>query len=457
MKTIDRSRLKVFLKREEKRYVADHPKSRALHERTEHFFLTGVPVNRMNHFESPFPLFIKEGKGAYITDVDEHRYLDLCAAGTGVTMFGQSQSAVVDAIIDQARRGIAFFAPTEDSVWVGEELVRRFGLPYWEIYMSASDANRFAIRVAREVTKRNLVLAFSGCFHGSVDETLVYLDEDGIMRNGALGDLFLARGLPSNPESRTRMIEFNDIDALEKALSPQDIACVITEPAITDLWLCHPDPGYHKALREMTRRFGTMLILDETHTISAGPGGCTRAWNLEPDIFTCGKPIAGGFPTAVMGVTKEVAERFMAPYGAAGKVDEGIGTTVSANPLAIAALKANLEHVMTESAYERMLTLAERLTTGIDRVIKAANLPWYVDRLGNRIEYTYGSTPAKNLATVRARRDDELSTFIHLFLVNRGILHLGKQPQILVSAGATAEDVDFVIRVFGECVNDLIE
>ena len=307
MKTIDRSRLKMMIDRENERYVAEHPKSRALFERAKDSLIGGVVVQRHLWFPWDFPIFVKEGKGAYFTDVDDHRYLDLWL-GDHCELFGHSPTAVADAITYQVQRGICFSLPSEDSVWVGEELKRRYGLPYWQVYMSATDVNAAAIKMARHITKRDMILMFSGGYHGTIDATMVNLNEDGTMIPIPFGGSTEIIGPLPNPESRTRMISFDDPDALEKALSPQDIACVITEPMLTNFAASTPHSNYHKILREMTRRFGTLLIIDETQTICADPGGFTRAWNLEPDILTIGKSIAGGYPAAVMGVSKEIAD-----------------------------------------------------------------------------------------------------------------------------------------------------
>lgn len=457
MTTINRSRIKMLMEREVRRYVAERPKSRALFERAKASLLGGVPMSWMkawagpfpDAWTGPFPLFAKEAKGAYVTDVDGHRYVDFQLGDNGA-LYGHSPIALVDPVRDQLPRGITPFLPTEDSIWVGEELARRFGLPYWQIYMTATDANRFALKIAREITKREWILVFNGCYHGTVDETLGSL-KDGIV----YPDPDCIGPLP-NATSRTRVIEFNDLDALEAALSSQDIACVLCEPAMTNVGIIHPEPGYHVALREMTRRFSTLLILDETQNISGSPGGLTRAWNLEPDIFTLGKPIAGGIPAAVMGVSQKVAERFLSRTLVADGVS-GIGGTLSGNALAIVAIRATLEHIMTESAYERMITLADRLIDSINRIIKSANLPWHVARYGCRVECKYSPTPPRNATESKAAFDLELDSLIHLFFLNRGIL-TGQWVYVrwLVGAQTTAGDIDCCSRVFGECVNELI-
>lgn len=447
MRTLDESRIKMLKEREELRYVAERPKSKALFERAKASLIGGVPVGWHRRWVEPFPIYVKEAKGAYLIDVDDHRYVDLSLGDSG-TLYGHSPAATVEAMIKQMRNGgITLMLPTEDAIWVGEELARRFGLPYWQIYMTATDANRFAIRIARAVTKRDLVLIFHGCYHGSVDETTVTL-KDGV----AVRQSPNIWRLP-DPTRTTRVIEFNDVDALEAALSPGDVACVMCEPALTNIHvgIAYPEPGYHDALREITRRFGTLLIIDETHTIPAGPGGLTREMKLDPDIFTLGKPIAGGMPASVIGFSQKVAEQFMQ-----GEAWRGIGGTLSANALAVAAIRATLEHVMTESAYKHSISLAERLADGSDKIIKAADLPWCITRLGCRMEYGFHPAPYKNGAQEIHDVNSELGMFFHLYLINHGILMSPFHNITLTCPATTVEDVDFYNSVFGEFVNELL-
>jgi len=301
MPSIDRPRLKSLMEREQKRFVAEHPKSNALFDRARKSLLGGVPMNWMAKWAGAFPPFVREAQGAEFFDVDGHRYIDLCLGDTGA-MTGHSPSATVIAINQQAQRGITLMLPSEDSIIVGEELQKRFGLPYWQFALTATDANRFSIRLARHITQRPKILVFNWCYHGTVDETFITL-ADGIThaRRGNIGP-------PVDPNLTTKVIEFNDVDALDEALRTEDVACILMEPALTNGGIVLPDPGYHQALREITRKYGTLLIIDETHTICAGPGGYTRTHNLEPDMLVFGKPIAGGVPGAAYGVSEEVAQ-----------------------------------------------------------------------------------------------------------------------------------------------------
>src|SRR3984885_1371063 len=303
MKTIDRSRLQSLMQREQKKFVDERPKSEALFERARKSLLAGVPMNWMVKWAGAFPLFVREAQGAHFFDVDGHRYADFCLGDTGA-MTGHSPFATVKAVEEQSRRGITLMLPGEDSIFVAEELQRRFQLPYWQFALTATEANRFSIRLARQITGRPKILVFNWCYHGTVDETFITLDRHGRAdaRRGNIGP-------PVNPAVTTKVVEFNDVEGLEQALAAGDVACVLAEPAMTNVGIVHPEKGYHAALRELTRKHGTTLILDETHTICAGPGGYTEKENLEPDVLVIGKAIGGGIPGAAYGFSQEVADR----------------------------------------------------------------------------------------------------------------------------------------------------
>jgi len=450
MITINRSRLQTLLARENDLFTQQHPKSKALFERATASLLNGVPMNWMVRWAGPFPVFVDSASGAHFTDVDGNRYLDLCLGDTGA-MTGHAPPATVDAVTAQARNGLTYMLPTEDAIWVGEELKRRFGLPYWQIAMTATDANRFSIRLARQITGRKLILVYNWCYHGTVDETFVTLN-DGVPgpRPGNIGPAV-------NPATTTRVIEFNDIAALEAALEPCDVACVLAEPAMTNIGIIHPDPGYHEALREITRRTGTLLIIDETHTICAGPGGYTRAHTLQPDMLTIGKPIAGGFPAAAYGFSDSVAERIRANEDRENADVGGIGGTLSANALALAAIRATLGNVLTESAYEKMIPLAERFESGVQSVIDEFQLPWIVKRLGCRAEYWFRPAPPRNGGEAAAAADPELDRYMHLFALNRGILMTPFHNMALIAPDTTDADIDCHTSVFRDAVQTLID
>jgi glutamate-1-semialdehyde 2,1-aminomutase len=449
MRSLDRNRLESLLKQEETKFLAEHPKSYALYKRACRSMQGGVPMLWMIRWAGTFPVFVKEAKGAHFTDVDDRHYIDLCLGDTGA-MTGHSPEASVAAIEAQAAKGITLMLPTEDAIWVGEELQHRFGLQYWQFTLTATDANRFAIRMARHITGRQKILVFNYCYHGSVDETFITLDEDGVPgpRHGNLG-------APVNPLETTKVIEFNDIPALETSLSAGDVAAVLAEPVMTNIGIIHPDPGFHAALREITRRIGTLLILDETHTICAGPGGYTGEHGLEPDLLTCGKPLAGGIPAGVYGFTQEVAEAFWARLELDASDVGGIGGTLAGNALSIAAMRATLEHVLTPGMYTRCNELADRYEQGVMETIKEFELPWIVKRLGFRVEYWFRQTPPHNGGEANAAVDSELDRTMHLWMLNRGILMTPFHNMALIASDTTEADVDHHSRVFRQAVSAL--
>jgi len=396
-----------------------------------------------------FPVFVQEGQGAHFTDVDGLRYLDLCLGDTGA-MTGHAPSATVDAVRRQAERGFTFMLPAEDHLWVAEELSRRFGLPCWQFAMSATDANRFAIRLARMLTGRGRILVHNWCYHGTVDETFATLEQGRVVpRPGNIGP-------PVDPALTTRVVEFNDLPALERELAHGDVACVLCEPAMTNIGIIHPDPGYHARLRSLTRKHGALLIIDETHTICAGPGGFTRAHGLEPDILTIGKPIGGGVPGAVYGFSRDVADRLTGRIALANCDTGGIGGTLAGNALALAAMRATLEHVLTEQAYARTIPLAERWAGGVEGVITEFGLPWIVKRLGCRAEYWFRPAPPRNGAEAVAAMDFELDQYMHLFALNRGILLAPFHNMALIAPETTEADIDRHTSVFRESVAALL-
>ena len=446
---IDRRRLAALHAAEERRFAETHPTSRALFERARRHLLAGVPMHWMAKWAGGFPLFVREGKGAHFTDVDGRRYLDLCLGDTGA-MTGHAPAATVEAVSRQAARGLTFMLPAEDHLWVAEELTRRFRLPVWQFALTATDANRFAIRLARFITGLPRILVFNWCYHGTVDETFATL------RGGVVGPRAGNLGPPIDPAATTRVVEFNDLAALEAALAYGDVACVLAEPAMTNVGIILPDDGYHARLRELTRRHGSLLILDETHTICAGPGGYTGAHGLAPDMLTLGKPIGGGVPCSVYGFSREVADR-LAGRIALGDCDTGgIGGTLAGNALALAAMRATLEHVLTAEAYERTIPLAERFQAGVEGVVREFGLPWIVKRLGCRAEYWFRPEPPRNGGEAAAAVDFELDQFMHLFALNRGILLTPFHNMALIAPDTTPEDIDFHTAVFREAVAALL-
>ena len=449
MMKIDRNRLMNLISEEQKRFVADHPISKELYDQAKSHLLAGVPMNWMVEWAGTFPVFIKQGSGAHIVDVDGNRYIDLCLGDTGA-MTGHAPDASTEVIIQQIKHGTTFMLPTEDAIWVGDELHRRFGLPYWQVALTATDANRFAIRLARYITGQNKILVFNGCYHGTVDESFVTLrDGKAVSRTGNAGP-------PIDPTITTRVIEFNDIPALEAALESGDVACVLAEPALTNIGIVLPDPGYHEALREITRRTGTLLIIDETHTISTGPGGYTMAYGLQPDIFTLGKPIGSGVPAAVYGFSAEVASQITTAMRQENGIVHGIGGTLAGNALSLAAIRATFQHVLTKDAFDHTITLAKRYEEGVNSVIKEFDLPWNIVRLGCRAEYWFQNTPPRNGSEANASDDVELARYMHLATLNRGVLLTPFHNMALIAPDLTEADINIHTQVFREVVTELV-
>jgi glutamate-1-semialdehyde 2,1-aminomutase len=447
---IDRDHLARLMRREQERFCRDHPRSQALFERARTSLLAGVPMNWMARWAGAFPVFVAGAGGAHFTDVDGHSYIDLCLGDTGA-MTGHSPGPAAEAIARQAERGITLMLPTEDALWVGEEMARRFGLPYWQFTLSATDANRFTIRLCRHITGRPKVLVYNGCYHGSADETVIGLAEGRVVpRRGSVGP-------PVDPGVTTRVVEWNDLAALEQALRPGDVACVLAEPVMTNIGIIFPEPGYHPELRRLTREAGTLLVIDETHTICAGPGGYTRANHLEPDLLTIGKPIGSGVPSGAYGCTREVAERILASVSIREADVGGVGGTLAGNALSLAAMRATLSQVLTEEAYSRMIPLAERFERGVQGVIDAHELPWHVTRLGCRVEYRFRPEPPRNGSQAAASEDPLLDELTHLYCLNRGILLTPFHNMALISPATTEADVDRHTEVFADAAAEFLD
>src|SRR6266404_3219591 len=414
MTIIDRAKLHTLQKREESRFLADHPKSAALYQRAQSSLLGGVPMNWMKKWAGAFPIFVKSAKGAPFTDVDGREYIDLCLGDTGA-MTGHSPDVVAEAVAHRA-----------------------------------TDANRFAIRIAREITQRSKILVFHYCYHGTVDESFATLE------NGVVGPRRGNIGPPVNPIETTRVVEFNDLNSLEASLKHHDVACILAEPAMTNVGIILPDPGYWHAARELARRYGSLLIADETHTICAGPGGCTAEWKLDPDMLVFGKAIGSGIPGATYGVSEEVAPRITARIPLEDCDVGGIGGTLAGNALSLAAMRTTLEHVLTPASFERMIPLAKRFTDGVAEHIRTAGLPWNVIRLGARAEYTFASKPPRDGGESAAAADFELERFLHLYALNRGVLLTPFHNMALMSPATTEADIDLHTKIFADATRELV-
>jgi glutamate-1-semialdehyde 2,1-aminomutase len=439
----------ALLERELERFEREHPRSRELAEEAKGPLLSGVPMPWMIRWPGGFPVFAAEAHGARFTDVDGHEYVDFCLGDTAA-MTGHSPEPTVRALREQAAKGITLMLPSEDALWVGRELTRRFGLARWQFALTATDANRFAIRLARELTGRPRILVFNWCYHGSVDETVATLRGGSVVaREGNVGP-------PVPLDETTRVVEWNDAEALERELANGDVACVLAEPALTNIGIVLPEPGYHDALRAATRETGTLLIIDETHTICAGPGGYTAADGLEPDLLTIGKPIAGGIPAAAYGFSADVAGRLEALLPADERADVGgIGGTVAANVLSLAAARATLAEVLTDEAFERMIALGERFERGVADAIERHDLPWHVTRLGCRVEYLFRPERPRTGSEAAAGGNALLDRLIHLYALNRGILLTPFHNMALMSPVTTDEDVDRHTAVFDHAASQL--
>ncbi|MFN8191923.1 MAG: transaminase [Nocardioidaceae bacterium] len=446
---IDRDRLAELRRTEETRFVETHPRSAALAEQARGSLLAGVPMPWMTRWPGSFPVFFETANGARFTDVDGQEYVDLCLGDTGA-MTGHALPQVADAVAERARTGITTMLPSSDAAWVGEELARRFGLPRWQMAMTATDANRFALRFARHLTARPRIAVMDWCYHGTVDETLAVLDADGnvVPRPGALGPQV-------DVAVTTAVVPFNDLEALERRLAQGDVAALLMEPALTNIGIVLPDDGYLDAVREITRRHGVIWIIDETHTLCAGPGGCTRAWDLDPDMVVMGKPIGGGIPVAAYGMSAELADRISGPMLGHDIDVAGVGGTLTGNALAMAAVRATLSSALREEDFAVAVPLAERFTAGVADVIEQYGVPWHVQRLGCRAEYWF-CPPPRNGADAAAAIDEDLDGFMHLWALNRGILLTPFHNMALFSPHHTEADVDLHTEVFGAAVAALV-
>ena len=445
---VDRKRLISAIADEEKQFVAKHPVSFAASKLASKSLIGGVPMPWMKRWPGAFPISVQSAKGARFVDVDGIEYVDFCLGDTG-SMTGHAVTEITDAISRQLSRGSTIMLPSEDSTWVGAELTKRFGLAKWQFSVSATDANRFVLRLARHITKRPMVLVHDWCYHGTVDETLVIADDQGktISRHGAIGPQV-------HPSLTTRVVPFNDLEKLEQQLSFGDVACMLIEPALTNIGIVLPDPGYLSGVRDLTRKYGTLLIIDETHTICAGPGGATKLWDLEPDMLVIGKTIGGGIPVAAYGLSAELAARAELSLNSHDVDVSGLGGTLSGSVLAMAAVKATLTHSLLPNHFEKTISLATRWANGVASSIAKHQLDWSVQQLGCRAEYWF-CKPPKNGAEAAAAVDEELENFMHLWALNRGVLLTPFHNMALVSPFHEESDVDLHTEVFDAALSAL--
>jgi len=448
----NRATIEAMRAREHARFAAERPKSMALWRRGKGSLVAGVPMSWMTTLTELPPVFVAEGRGAHFTDVDGHRYLDMNVADMSCNA-GHATPAIVEAVTERVRRGTQFLLPTEDAIAVGEELARRFGLPYWQFTLSASGANAELIRLARHATGRQAILTFDGGYHGHLDDTLV-VRIDGEVRHEM-------SGLPERALRHTRIADFNDLKAVEAMLAPGDVACAIVEPALTNVGVVLPEPGFLAGLRELTRAAGTYLFLDETHTLVSAPGGLIQAWGLACDGVGMGKTIGGGVPLGAWGGTAELAERMLdvkPVEGAPGQAGQGVATggTLYGNALSMAAARAALEKVLVPAAYEKAARLGARLADGLDAIYAEAGLAWRAQRLYARSGWTFAPELPRNAAEARAAMDAELFGLIQVYLANRGIWEAIASAGPCVSFAAEEADVDFYLEVMRGLVRELV-
>jgi glutamate-1-semialdehyde 2,1-aminomutase len=451
MTSLDRNRLHALVARERGAYAAANPRSRELFRQAAGTLLAGVPMSWMSMLTGDHPLYFEGARGNRITDVDGHTYIDFCLGDTGA-MTGHSPEVVMDAVDARLRvtGGITTMLPTADAALVGAELQRRFGLPYWQFSLTATDANRWVLRLCRMVQQRPYVLVFSECYHGSVDETIVVVGPEGrpMAKPGNVGPQV-------DPTRTSKVVEFNDVEALRAALAPRDVAAVLMEPWMTNIGIVPPQPGFLETVRELCDETGTLLVNDETHTISAGVGGCTRALGLRPDVVTIGKAIASGVPMGAYGVTEELAGRILGDPDADLVDQGGVGGTLAGNALASAAARATLEHVLTKEAFKHMTALATRYTEGVQGVLAAYRVPWVILQLGARAEYRFTPVVPRTGNESRAAHDGELEEYMHLYTLNRGIFMTPFHNMALMCPATSEEDVDRHTEVFGEAIDEL--
>ena len=408
----------------------------------------------MTQWSGGFPISLDSAKGNRITDVDGLTYIDFALGDTGA-MAGHSPEATIRAITNRmaTRGGITTMLPTADAEWVAEELARRFGLPLWSFSLTATDANRWAIRLARLATGKPKILVFSYCYHGSVDETFIIVGPDGLPMSRP-GNI--APG--QDPRETTRVVEWNDLEALERELAHNDVAAILMEPALTNIGIVLPQPGFHQGVRALATKYGALLMIDETHTISAGPGGMTARDGLEPDIFVIGKSLGGGIPSGAYGLTQEVADAIRRITGDAGIGDVGgVGGTLAGNALSMAAMRATLDEVLTETAFARMIQMASKFAAEAEKVIVEVDLPWSITQLGARAEYRFVRPAPRDGGEAAAAADEELDEYMHLYSLNRGILMTPFHNMALMCPDTSESDIDRHSDVFAEAVTELVQ
>jgi glutamate-1-semialdehyde 2,1-aminomutase len=432
------------------RFLSRTPKSAALFEKAKEVMPGGVPMSWMSKWPGKYPLFVQSASGAHFIDVDGNEYIDLCLGDTG-SMTGHSPKPTVDAISKQLSKGMTAMLPTDDAVAVSKELARRFHLPLWQFTVSATDANRHVIRYARLITGKKKIIVIDRCYHGSVDESFATLDSSGatISREGNIG-------APVPLDLTTRVVEFNDLSAMEDALKFGDVAAILMEPAMTNVGIVLPEEGYLTGVGELAKKYGALWIIDETHTISVGPGGMSAQLGLKPDFLTIGKAIGGGIPTGTFGMSYEMASQIARKTEREVIDTGGIGGTLAGNALSLAAMKATLTQVLTDENFIKMIELGNLWCDGVEAAINEFNLPWHVNRLGARGEYLFQRSAPRTGGEAARAGDFELEQYIHLRLLNDGILLTPFHNMALMSPYTSKSDVEAHTAAFRAMCQDLI-
>ena len=450
--TMSRDRIISIAQREAQAFLHARPKSARLAEQTEQHYLFGVPLHWMADWGTPVPLFVERAQGAHFMDVDGHEYADFCLGDTGA-MFGHSPAPVAQRLASAAFTGYTAMLPTADAAVAGEALTERFGLPFWQLATTATDANRFVVRWARAITQRKKILVFNGCYHGTIDDVFVDLNPNDpnakpSTRASLLGQVY-------DLTQFTDVVEFNDIEAVRAKLASREFACVLTEPALTNCGMVLPADGFLAQLREVCDATDTLLVFDETHTISAGYAGYTGLCDFLPDMLVAGKAIAGGLPCAVYGMTESIAQRMRAAKEAAPAGHSGIGTTLSGNMLTMALLATNLTEVATKEAFSQIIAQQSKLSAGLRDTIDRYNLPWSVTQLGARSEFQFCATSPRNGSEAEAAMDAALEQTIHLYLLNRGIMITPFHNMTLVCPETSDADIEQFLNAFEACIKEL--
>ena len=448
---INREKLAQLNQREQQTYISRNPKSQAAFEKADHLF-GKVPMTWMNKKAGGFPIYLDRALGNRIWDIDGNEYIDFALGDTGA-MAGHSEPHVVEAITHRVKDlgGLTTMLPTEDAEWVAKNLTERFGMAKWSFALTATDANRWAIRLVRAITGKPKILFNSYCYHGSVDESLIVVgpDGEGMSRPGNVGS-------PVDVTQTSRVAEFNDLEGLERQLKNGDVAAVLMEPALTNIGIVLPEPGYLQGVRELTRKYDALLIIDETHTFSAGYGGMTKRDKLEPDVFVIGKAIAGGIPTGTYGLSSHLAEKILSRTDLDLVDMGGVGGTLAGNPLQVAAMRATLEKVLTEDAFKYMIDLATVFTDGVNELFEKYELPWAINQLGTRAEYRFARPYPKNGTEAFNAADAELEDYLHVYLANRGVMLTPFHNMALMCPTTTLADVEKHNQVFEEAIKELV-